>query len=194
MPEKNAIKKHIANATYHIYNRGNNKAEIFLDNIDYEQFLYVLGFYLTKPNKYSSGDLPCFYNKIKIHAYCLMPNHFHLLVTQKGARDMSMFMRSAMLKYIKYFNKRHKRVGHLCQSKYKARLIDSVYDFIHVSKYIHLNPKELTNNFYKYPFSSLKYYIAKSQSSGFLYTREIKQHFGNTSSKYKEYLDDESQT
>src|SRR3989344_98334 len=115
MPSKNIIKTYINDSYYHLYNRGVEKRVIFLDDQDYKTFLSYLKFYLTSPLR---GETPKYFasqtlnnhaDQIKIIAYCLMPNHFHLFVKQKDKRAISYFMRSLLTRYGMYFNKRYKR-------------------------------------------------------------------------------------
>src|SRR3989344_3048534 len=85
---------------YHIYNRGNNKQDIFRDNKDYKRYLEKLAEYKKKHN-------------VSIIAYCLMPNHVHLLLRQNGPQPISDFIQQVHTAYSMYFNKRHQIVGHL---------------------------------------------------------------------------------
>jgi hypothetical protein len=88
-------------------------------------------------------------------AFCLMQNHFHLLVFQYKKDVITKLMRSLCTSYTMYFNNKYGRVGHLFQSRYKASIIDSDSYLQHISRYIHLNPKDYTD----WQFSSLPYYL-----------------------------------
>tara|TARA_B100000315_G_scaffold33208_1_gene27881 strand:+ start:376 stop:1365 length:990 start_codon:yes stop_codon:yes gene_type:complete len=113
-------------ATCHITSRGNERKEIFKDDKDRRKFLETLS---------QSREI---YN-IEVFSYVLMKNHFHLLIkTPLG--NLSMFMRHFNITYTSYFNRRHKRVGHLYQGRYKSMVIDSEEYLSVVSRYIHLNP------------------------------------------------------
>jgi len=160
MPAKNAIKVYAPESYYHIYNRGVNKRVIFKDKQDYSVFLSYLKTYLLPKDtdqlnsKVKNPDtsytdksqaealllLNNFSDKIELLAYCLMPNHFHLLIKQQGESDMEYLMRSLMSRYSKYFNKRHHRVGPLFQGRYKAVLVESDAQLLHLTRYIHRNP------------------------------------------------------
>jgi len=172
MPGKNVIKTYIEGGFYHIYNRGVNKNNIFLDEIDYKTFLYSLKIYLLPKekliNELKEEDLineilPInnFFNQIELICFCLMPNHFHLLLRQKDRFSLEFFMRSLASKYVRYFNQRHKRVGHLFQGIYKAVLIETEEQLIHTSRYIHLNPKEILKDSFliNYRWSSYSSYV-----------------------------------
>lgn len=164
MPAKNSIKTYIENSYYHIYNRGVEKRSIFLDEQDYRVFLSYLKIYLL-PKEDSASDLKNvndqqlenrdkiiseiymlnnFFNKIYLISYVLMPNHFHLELKQTGKKDIEVFMRSLITKYTMYFNKKYHRVGPLFQGRYKAVLIQSKEYLLHLSRYIHTNPYEIT--------------------------------------------------
>lgn len=184
MPSKNIIKTYIENGFYHIYNRGVEKRKIFLDEKDYRVFLSYLKIYLSPKidlakdiQKNKKGDyedqnkfiseifkLNNFYNKIDLISYVLMPNHFHLELKQKNKKEIEYFMRSLITKYSKYFNKKYKRVGPLFQGRYKAVLIQNTEYLLDLSKYIHLNPKELLvagQSLDVYPWSSYSAYLKK---------------------------------
>lgn len=154
VPSKNVIKLYIENGYYHIYNRGVEKRIIFQDEQDYKVFLTYLKVYLNpsrKPGNRSviiknktfktyTRPLNNYHQQLELLAYCLMPNHFHLLVRQNGNRIIESFMRSLLTKYSVYFNKRYDRVGSLFQGPYKAVLVENDNQLLHLSRYIHLNP------------------------------------------------------
>lgn len=157
MPARNIEKEYVAESYYHIYNRGVEKRKIFIDDKDYVVFLGLLKRYLSKENgKDQYGrDGVTFYEEIELLAYCLMPNHFHLLIyIGKEPRKMTELMRRVCTAYTMYFNKRYKRVGHLFQGRFKASRITTDEYLVHISRYIHLNPKEYLD----WPYSSLPYY------------------------------------
>lgn len=165
MPRKNSLKTYIKDGYYHIYNRGVEKRNIFQDNLDRITFLNYLKCSLLPPPDPQDikvtftlqglpfkgiPRMPKNYNgKIDLIAYCLMPNHFHLLVKQKQERVINSFMTSVMTRYSMYFNKKYDRVGGLFQGPYKAVLISDDNYLLHLSRYIHLNPLEYTRNLTK---------------------------------------------
>lgn len=166
MPCKNAIKTYIEDSFYHIYNRGVNKRTIFIDGMDYSVFLSYLKTYLlpkdkeklfsiiANPNSTSKEKehasqlllLNNFHKRIKLIAYCLMPNHFHLLIKQAEKNDLEYFMRSLMTRYTKYFNHKHGRIGPLFQGDYKAVMVTTDPQLLHLTRYIHLNPLKLSKS------------------------------------------------
>jgi REP element-mobilizing transposase RayT len=113
-------------ALYHITSRGNDKNLIFLDDKDRDVFLDLLHSINTR------------YHFI-LHAYCLMDNHYHLLIeTPEG--NLSYGMRQLNGVYTQMFNKKYKRVGHIFQGRYKAVLVDKDNYLLEVARYIVLNP------------------------------------------------------
>jgi len=162
MPSRNIVKIYVSNGIYHVYNRGVEKRNIFEDKQDYGVILKYLKEYLSPPPK--PEDLktifnlrggtfkgirrqPKNYNKqVELMAYCIMPNHFHLLIKQNTDRVMIDFLRSLLTRYSIYFNKKYDRVGKLFQGHYKAVLVTEDNYLLHLSRYIHLNPSEYTDN------------------------------------------------
>ena len=196
MPTKNALKIYVENGIYHIYNRGVEKRKIFMDGQDYKVFLYYLKSYLTSPEEQAKP--PCnlryfrgagkgeggydLHDNIKLLCYCLMPNHFHLLVKQQTADAMVELMRRLGNAYVRYFNERQGRQGPLFQGRYKAVLADSETYFLHLSRYIHRNPLELSRfgsgKLGEYPYSSYGEYLGK-RTTPWISTDEIMTYFEN---------------
>jgi putative transposase len=162
VPRKNSIKTYVENGYYHIYNRGVEKRIIFEDDQDYKVFLDYLKYALSEPPKkdeikktFTLQGSPFkgvpkmpknFYNKIELLTFCLMPNHFHLLLKQNDHDSLKSFMMSLITRYSMYFNKKYNRVGSLFQGIYRAVLITNENYLLHLSRYIHLNPSESTND------------------------------------------------
>jgi putative transposase len=175
MPSINTVKIYKDNAYYHAYNRGVEKRDVFLKPRDYDKFLE----YLQRSAVNSS---------VKIHCFCLMNNHYHLLISQKYRKSITKLMHSLSCRYTSYFNIKYERVGSLFQGTYKARLIISDEDLINTSFYIHNNPRKDQPglNLKEYPYSSYPAYLRKSYK-GFISTKEITAHFAVDS--YKNELD-----
>ena len=198
MPAKNIVKTYKTNSYYHIYNRGVDKRIIYKDKQDYAVFLNYLKEYLSPIPKidlkrtisvnekdYQIKDYQCknHHQKIVLAAYCLMPNHFHLLVKQKDIRDIQSFMQSLANRFTTYFNKRHRRSGGLFEGRYKAVLINSDEQLIHLSRYIHLNPhpKPLNSQPSSYPD------YLKLKHTSWLHTKDVLKHF-KSSLDYKKFV------
>ncbi|OGL30932.1 hypothetical protein A3F37_00630 [Candidatus Saccharibacteria bacterium RIFCSPHIGHO2_12_FULL_41_12] len=169
MPGRNVIKQFEPDAAYHIYNRGVDKKIIFLDERDYAVFLSLLKYTIIQKDDQFDNSLVSEaqrYNfrrlnlaeSVDLLAYCLMPNHFHLLVYQHSEDGITKMMRSVATAYSMYFNKRYKRSGALFQGRYKASRIHSDSYWQHISRYIHLNPLDVGDNYKSYPYGSFKAY------------------------------------
>src|SRR3989344_349622 len=162
MPSRNIVKTYIPDSYYHIYCRGVNKDMVFNQPRDYAVFLNLLKRYLSKkPVKDKQGrEYMHLYGELELLSYCLMPNHFHLLIYQTSSTAMRQLMHSILTSYSGYFNKINGRRGPLFESCYKASLISNDSYLEHISRYIHLNPK----NWKDYKYSSLPYYIDKNRA------------------------------
>ncbi len=156
MPSRNILKINLPQSYYHVYARGTNRQKLFLEANDYKYFLGLFERYLSKKQATDRMGIvyPHLYGKVELLAYCLMQNHFHLLLYQVEASAMEKLMRSIMTSYSRYFNLKYKRTGSLFESRYKASRIDEDVYLQHISRYIHLNPR----NWQTYRYSSLQYY------------------------------------
>lgn len=168
MPAKNTIKEFVAGGYYHLYNRGVEKQKIFRDRQDYGVFLSYLKTYLEPKDEktlratimseaasWREKDkaskllrLNNFYEDLTVLSYCLMPNHFHFLVHQKAEDTIDRFTNSLGTRYTMYFNKKYKRVGPMFQNVYKAALVGSDEQLLHLTRYIHRNPVGLVKREY----------------------------------------------
>ena len=159
MPSRNILKIDLRDTYYHVYARGVNKQSIFIEPDDYFVFMHLLKRYLSKKQAKNPHGIPYphLYEKIENLAFCLMPNHFHLLVYQIEPGSMTQLMRGVMTSYSRYFNTKYTRRGPLFESRYKASNINHEAYLMHISRYIHLNPK----NWSDYRYSSLPYYLGE---------------------------------
>lgn len=166
MPSKHVEKLYAEDTFYHVFNRGVEKRNIFLDESDYVYFISLFNRYLGSSEKFDTSHrlIPNYSKSLELVAYCLMPNHFHLLVYQKDKDSMQIFMRSVCTAYSMYFNKKYERVGTLFQDRYKAVLIDDDSYFTHISRYIHLNPLDVGEDYLAYPYSSLSYWVGSAEN------------------------------
>jgi len=161
MPSKNVVKLYVSESYYHVYARGASKQKIFIDAADYRYFISLFSRYLSAGEKLSkTGEpYPNFNDHVVLYAYCLMSNHFHLMIYQKHEDGLPKLMRSLLTSYSRYFNKKYKRSGSLFETRYKASLIDNQAYLEHITRYIHLNPRRWQN----YRYTSLKYYMGTLQ-------------------------------
>lgn len=160
-------------AFYHITSRGNEQQEIFRSLKDRERFLTYLE---SATQRYGAV----------IHVYCLMSNHYHLLLeTPRG--NLSQIMRHINGAYTTYFNLRLKRVGHLFQGRYKAILVEVDEYALELSRYIHLNPvrAKMVRRPEEYLWSSYRVYAGLEQPSDWLKTRFILNYFDRKNLKAK---------
>ena len=165
MPSRNVIKTYITGNYYHVYNRGVAAQPIFLDVQDKQHFLDIMGRYLDPTNDSIKSDGTSyrkFDQDIELLCYCLMGNHFHLLLyIRDDPHALPSFIQSALTAYSMYFNKRYKRIGTLFQGVFKASMIlDDCY-LLHITRYIHMNPR----TYKTYHYSSLREYLGKRETS-----------------------------
>lgn len=213
MPGKNAVKQYLENGYYHIYNRGVEKRKIFIRDQDYGVFLGYLKEYLSAkdidglqkllvtPNlNYREKDsalkalrLSNFYNEVDLLAYCLMPNHFHLLIKQRGVESMDKFIKSLCTRYTMYINKKYKRVGPLFQGVYKAVLVSTDEQLLQLSKYIHKQSVFTSRRKLVTQPSSYPNYL-KKQRTDWVKSQEILSYFSKTVSRldYESFTSEET--
>lgn len=164
MPAKNRIKQYIKGGCYHVYNRGVEKRKIFQDQQDYSTFLSYLKTYLLPKDEFSLRTsfvdpniswqekekilkllrLNNFADTMELFCFCLAPNHFHFLVKQLDNYSLPKLMASLSTRYSMYFNRKYKRVGPLFQDIYKAVLVVTDSQLLHLSRYIHLHALDAT--------------------------------------------------
>ena len=136
---------------YHVLNRGVDKRKLFLDDNDRRRFIHDLyEFNDTAPApefiRYRDLRSPDIDKRerrqqiIDVHGWCLMDNHYHLLLSEREDSGLTQFIRKLNVEYAKYFNERYKRVGTLFQGRTKKIHINSDAHFLHILHYIHLNP------------------------------------------------------
>lgn len=138
---------------YHLYSRGVDRRTIFKDDKDRARFLTLL--YTANSDiaihlsNFSKHDIGYFYSYprgkqlVHIGAYCIMPNHFHLLIHDPSGENVSVFMRKILTAYSMYFNRKYHRTGALFESRFKAQHVDSDEYLKYLFAYIHLNPIKL---------------------------------------------------
>lgn len=197
------------NEYYHIYNRGNSKQKIFLEKEDYLHFQKLL--YLCNSEKsivfrditQNSYDFNRSETMVDIGAYCLMTNHFHILIRSKDDKGISKFMQKLSTAYSMYFNKKYKRTGSLFEGKFKSQYINKDPYLKYIFAYIHLNPvkiiqkdwkekgikdfKSVSDFLKKYEYSSyLDYLENKREKEKILETKVFPKYFENKIEQIKE--------
>ncbi len=138
--------------TYHVYNRGVDKRDTFITENDYYRFLESIRLFknergntnnfLSRKKTFIDTSLKPY---VEILAFCLMPNHFHLLLKQTSENGISKFMQKLGTGYTMFFNNKYERNGSLFEAPFKAKHVLNEEYFKHLSKYIHLNPLSLIN-------------------------------------------------
>ena len=146
---------------YHVLNRGVDKRKIFLDTQDYFRFIHDLfefndrkrvstvlyNFNKNLKNKYLDIQCPNIRRSrkllVNIHAFCAMPNHYHILISPLADNGIPKFMQKLNMGYSKYFNQKYKRKGTLFEGRYKSILVTDESHFYHLPYYVHLNPLDL---------------------------------------------------
>jgi len=201
----------VTGETYHLFNRGIDHRPTFPNVNKLKRALKLINFYqhAGTPIRYSvfstwsESRQQTLMNKlltknvklVDVFAYCLMPNHFHLLVSQKQDNGIPKFMANFLNSYTRYHNLKHQRIGPLFLNQYQAVRIETEEQFLHVSRYIHLNPysayvvKKLTE-LTSYPWSSFKEYI-ENKAPTICQTEKILQLF-KTKSAYQQFVFDQA--
>lgn len=205
------------NEFYHLYNRGVDKRVVFADTEDYERFIALL--YLT--NNVDSVHINNHKNHqgltlmemlsieksetlVDIGAYCLMPNHFHILVREKTENGISMFMQKIMTGYTMYFNKKYKRTGALFGGTFKAQHVARDEHLKYLFAYIHLNPVKMIDSKWKensisnlvkteaylrnYQYSSYQDYLGKNRKGKSILTKNAFPKYFETDTAFRKFV------
>lgn len=200
----------VNNEIYHIYNRSIAHQPIFLKQQEYLRFLEIIFYYSYRDTKlrYSHYNRLSVDQKaeiknqlrlkgkklVNIFAYTIMLNHFHFLLQQQIDNGIKLFLSNLQNSYAKYFNKKYKRSGALFQSMFKGVRIETDEQFLHVSRYLHLNPLtsfviKNAQELEKYPWTSFAYYLGKINSD--VINPEMLMGFFPSKEKLKKYTMDQ---
>jgi putative transposase len=152
------LKQQPAQVFYHTLNRGVEKRDLFLDKQDHLRFIHDLyelnnedrvettfSIFKKDPGLANVADRKQRKLLVDILAFCLMPNHYHLLLSPRVKNGISKFMAKINIGYAKYFNQKYERTGALFQGRYKKVLISENTHFLHLPFYIHFNPLDLSH-------------------------------------------------
>lgn len=197
---------------YHVYSRGNNKSKIFLSENDWRRFqklLYVCNgtqsvvfktIQSLTLDKIERGD-----SLVDIGAYCLMPNHFHLLLREKTEGGISLFVQKLLTAYSKYFNKKNERTGKLFEGAFKATHADTDEYLRYLFSYIHLNPVKIIDPQWKengildrdaakqylqgYSYSSYLDYMGTERPEGKIVNRNEFPDYFEQPKEFREFID-----
>lgn len=168
---------------YHITARGNNRANIFKEKIDFYMYFKIM------------NECIAYYNDIKYDynyetlCYCLMTNHVHLLIKANN-KEVSHLIRKLNSTYAKYFNNKYEAVGHLYQDRYYSEIVKDDKQILEASRYIHLNPVranivELPEH---YTYSSYKMYIGR-ECENIINSENLLWYFNKDRNKYKQFVE-----
>jgi len=191
---------------YHLFNRGTRKSTLFYDPRDYARFLFLLlhlqslttvansSYHVTKfislreTDKFGgfasvsrkTVDTITQQRQVELVAFCLMPNHFHLCVKEVIEGGIARYMQRTLMGYTKYFNTKYTTSGHVFQGPYRAVHQSDNEQFLHLSSYIHKNPRELKewkNREQHYFWSSLCDYTKQNRWGDLLHQAIIHEQF-----------------
>lgn len=178
MPVKNTVRAFYANQYYHVYNRGWNRTTIFLDARDYLYFENLLARSISLPRtKDPKGrEYKWLGDQLDLNAYCLMPNHFHMLIYQRQEWAITELLQSVSTAYSLYFNKRYGRRGSLFENRFKSVEVTRDEQLQHITRYIHLNHKD----FRTWAFSSYRDYLNSEDARDWLTPKPILGLFDST--------------
>jgi putative transposase len=198
---------------YHIYNRGTDKRTVFLDEEDWQRFSALL--YLCNSDRnivfrdipiglaygYERGE-----TLVDIGAYCLMPNHFHILVREKVQSGISLFMQKFSTAYSMYFNIKYERTGGLFEGPFRAKHADSDNYLKYLFSYIHLNPVKIINPEWKengitdrkkakqyladYSYSSYLDYMGTEREGNKILNKEVFPQYFENFKEFEQFIDE----
>ena len=172
-------KKSAQGTCYHLYNRGNNKRKIFINDNDYK-------FYLNRLERV------CKKYNFALISYCLMPNHVHLIVKQEGSFSPSKFISSLHTSYSMMFNKKYNLVGHLFQDRFKQKIISDDRYMKNLIIYIHYNPvkDKICNLPKEYRWSSYLEYIKGKflENNSGICKHELIEKYGLKGQSFEEFI------
>jgi putative transposase len=186
---------------YHLFNRGTDRKKIFLNDRDYIRFLFLILHlqheesyynverYINSYIKNNTFDINLTKSRfIDLSCYCLMPNHFHLLVYERSENGIPKYMQRILNAYTKYFNTKYRKNGHVFEGPYKLVRVKDNNQLLYLSGYIHNNPRDLRdwqNKEEEYPWSSYSDYVSVNRWGDKLLQEILLKQFGNKSDYHK---------
>lgn len=196
---------------YHIYNRGAFKHGVFSDRTEHARFLFSILFFQSPalfknasrivrqfdtqagfPVRDDDFNAVLEGRGVELVSFCIMGNHFHLLVRELAEGGISRYMQRIEVAYTKYFNTKYDASGHVFQGRYKAVHVADNEQLMHLSAYIHRNPRELKSwkgKEVEYPWSSYQDYVKENRWGGLLAQEIILDQFeGTAKSNYSDFV------
>jgi len=198
---------------YHVYSRGNNRSKIFFSDADRKRFIKLL-FLCNNAKPILFRDVQNLaLSEIKrgetltdIGAYCLMPNHFHILLREKVENGISMFMEKLLTAYSMYFNKKQTRTGTLFEGRFQAKHADNDDYLKYLFSYVHLNPVKLLDPEWKnngisdiekvkkylerYSYSSYAEYTGKNREEKLILNKDVFPEYFEDIKEFEQFIDD----
>ena len=197
------------NEHYHVFSKGVNKEKIFIDDKDQVRFIFLMTHFQSPIRIYNiSWYTESFLKKgsfstkedkvdeilkkrnVELIAFVLMPNHFHFLIRNLEDSILSVYMHRILTAYSKYFNAKYNRKGHVFHGPFGAVHVKNNNQLLHLSSYIHKNPKEIgswKNSYDQYPWSSYQDYIGLNRWGNFLSTEIVLKQFKDQA-KYRDFV------
>src|SRR3989344_2288389 len=195
---------------YHLLNRGVSKQNIFFDKSDWTRFLFLI-LYLQSPAVFQNIGRPVkefvkhsVFNieqdvvlevisrrYVELIAFCIMPNHFHLIVKEEKESGIAQYMQRCLNGYTKYINTRYQKSGHIFQGPYKAVHVGDNRQLLYLSTYVHRNPRELSkwkNREHQYPWSSYQDFVTENRWGELIQPDIVSGRF-KQKSDYKEFVE-----
>ena len=199
------------NEYYHIYNRGAHKQSICKDKSDRQRLLFSILYLqsseplrnvsrITKrfsietgfPVPASTVESTLRERFVELVAFCMMPNHYHLIVREVKEGGIASYIQRIAGGYTRYFNQKYQSSGHVFQGRYKSVHVQDDRQLVYLSAYIHRNPRELAawkNKEFEYPWSSLQDYTKANRWGGLIIPDIIATQFGMTrDSNYADFV------
>lgn len=166
-----------AGCTMHVMGRGIRRSAIYGDSSDYKIFMQIL--------ERTQKMMP-----FQLHSFCLMTNHFHLLLTTQE-KEIWHIMKRVMCNYAKYFNQKYDFTGHLFDSRYTSSVVQDWGYFLEVSRYIHLNPVKagIVRKAGDYPYSSYEAYVSEKEISCLTKEKILDFFQGNKAEEYRIFVE-----
>lgn len=168
---------------YHVFNRGVNKQVIFHDKGDYSRFLFLILYFQSSLVFQQLSRLVKHFvqhsvldtidvneiiknRRVELITFCIMPNHFHLILKESEEGGIATYMQRVLNAYAKYYNTKYDKSGHVFQGPYRAVHVEDNRQLLHLSAYIHRNPREISkwlNKENQYEWSSYQDFIGENR-------------------------------
>jgi len=196
----------VSDEIYHVFNRSVGREEIFNNKralnrakelFGYYRFPHKIRYsrYLTLPFQLQQAYATEYMKRqptVELYAFSLMPNHYHLLIKQLHEKGIAKFVANMQNSFAKYFNLKNERHGTLFEHAYKAKRVETDEEFLHLSRYIHLNPITSyhieIDKLVTYPWTSFPNYL---KEGGFVNSKKILEMFP-TKEKYLKFVTDQA--